>query len=619
LKKLNCPQKLLLLNEKDHTMKTRLQLYTPPLRTLKLFIILTLLFIGPARITPASFTATADSTNAEPASTAAVKWHPGHYLTYMYDGQNTLDKLANLSDSRYDKIAGVKVKIHWGLLEETQGEIHFEIIDAMLNALPEDKALLPLILDRDFHIQCGSARLPDYVVHHPTYPAKSFADGNGCVPQVWEAEINDLKIAFYAAIGKHYDTNPRFEGFMIEETALSLDSGTYSKSDLRDEYIRLNSEVRAAMPHTHMFQGMNWLGGSHRCDNLRQLAEHFRTSTGSGITNPDTVPWRAKPLPGDDCSEKISGDFTDIPVYHIYRDYKNILPIAVGNDTSQLGDPGNPDTFNGKPMTMPNLVEAIYKMSMEGFNQDGEWIEGFGANYILWNAGFWSIEGGSQKGWEDAVLDFVNQPGHDTNHTCPSALICTDQPTPEPAFADVPPSHPNFEDVELLYEKGYTAGCSTDPLLYCPDQVMNRAESAVFVGRGIHGVDRLPEDPGTQDFADLDLASWAAKWAAALYEDGFTSGCGNDPLIFCPWQGHTRAEGAVFYLRMLHGADYLPPDPAYIFSDVQSSFWAARWVEAAYLDGILPACNDEPLMICPEGALTRGLAAHMMVAAKQLE
>ena len=62
-------------------------------------------------------------------------------------------------------------------------------------------------------------------------------------------------------------------------------------------------------------------------------------------------------------------------------------------------------------------------------------------------------------------------------------------------FVDVPLDHPYHDYIEVLYQEGYTAGCNTEPLMYCPEQVMNRAESAVFVERGIHNADYMPPEP----------------------------------------------------------------------------------------------------------------------------
>jgi len=190
----------------------------------------------------------------------------------------------------------------------------------------------------------------------------------------------------------------------------------------------------------------------------------------------------------------------------------------------------------------------------------------------------------------------------------------------QPTFADVPFDHWAHDYIEVLYQEGYVAGCSTEPLLYCPEQIMTRAESAVFVERGVHGTDYLPVQPTEQIFADVPLHEWFAKWSTALWEDGYTDGCGTNPLIYCPLQEHTRTEGCVFFLRMMHGVDYVPPDPEGMFVDVPLDWWGAKWVEAAYNAGLIPACETDPeLMFCPDDPLDRAMGAYMMVQAKGLE
>jgi hypothetical protein len=191
---------------------------------------------------------------------------------------------------------------------------------------------------------------------------------------------------------------------------------------------------------------------------------------------------------------------------------------------------------------------------------------------------------------------------------------------PVPTFADVPFDHPYHDDIEALYQAGYTAGCDTNPLRYCPEATMNRAESAVFVERGIHSTVYDPPTPALQVFADLPLDAWAANWVDGLWQDKYTAGCGTNPLVYCPWQGHTRAEGCVFYLRMLNGSNFEPPQPAtQTFGDVPLDAWYAKWVKAAYDAGLIAACQTSPeLRFCPNDPLTRALAAHMMVQAKGL-
>ena len=187
-------------------------------------------------------------------------------------------------------------------------------------------------------------------------------------------------------------------------------------------------------------------------------------------------------------------------------------------------------------------------------------------------------------------------------------------------FVDVAPNHWAYDVIKILYDQGYISGCSADPLMYCPDDNMTRAESAVFVERGLNGSGFTPPSPSNKVFDDVPLTEWYAKWAGALLEDGYTSGCGMDPLVYCPLQQHTRTEGTVFFLRMLNGAAYIPPDPKGIFMDVAPGFWGEKWIEAAYDAGLIPACETSPeLKFCPDDPLDRAMAATMMVQAKGLQ
>jgi len=162
---------------------------------------------------------------------------------------------------------------------------------------------------------------------------------------------------------------------------------------------------------------------------------------------------------------------------------------------------------------------------------------------------YWTTDFGSTK-------DVVQPPPE----ACSPSVDPIPTPTqlPSTTFADVPVDHPYYDYIESLYQAGYTSGCSTDPLMYCPDRTMNRAESAVYVERGIHISEYDPVDPVEVVFADVALDSWYADWVHGLREDGYTAGCGINPLTYCPHQEHTRAEACVFYLRMMYGADYNP-------------------------------------------------------------
>jgi hypothetical protein len=185
-------------------------------------------------------------------------------------------------------------------------------------------------------------------------------------------------------------------------------------------------------------------------------------------------------------------------------------------------------------------------------------------------------------------------------------------------FKDVPYNHWAHDPIETLFQSGFVSGCATDPPLYCPERILNRAESSVFTLRGVYGAIEDPPypNPNSPTFSDVQPAFWGYGWIESLWQDGFTAGCNSDPLLYCPEDFHTRAEGSVFFLRIKHGPDYEPAPHQGLFSDVPSNAWYARWVEAAYNEGILPACQTDPLHFCPHDLLDRAWAAYMMVQAK---
>jgi hypothetical protein len=188
-------------------------------------------------------------------------------------------------------------------------------------------------------------------------------------------------------------------------------------------------------------------------------------------------------------------------------------------------------------------------------------------------------------------------------------------------FQDVPTDHWAYRDIQWLWEGGFVAGCSAAPRLYCPERPLNRAEAAVFIERGLRGGGYQPPQPGRSPFEDVALTDWFVDWVAQLWEDGYTAGCWADPPHFCPLQAHTRAEATVFFLRLLNGRDYLPPEPQELYyRDVPLEAWYAKWVAAADRAGLTRACEDPAnradTRFRPQDPITRAEAACMLVRAK---
>ena len=98
---------------------------------------------------------------------------------------------------------------------------------------------------------------------------------------------------------------------------------------------------------------------------------------------------------------------------------------------------------------------------------------------------------------------------------------------------------------EELVDRNITTGCKTDPLRYCPDQSVTRAQMATFL---VHAFD-LDTAPAA-GFADTAGSPHETN-IDALAAAGITTGCKTDPLRYCPDQSVTRAQMATFLHRAL--------------------------------------------------------------------
>ena len=179
-------------------------------------------------------------------------------------------------------------------------------------------------------------------------------------------------------------------------------------------------------------------------------------------------------------------------------------------------------------------------------------------------------------------------------------------------FADVPRSHFAWRYVESVYARGVTGGCATDPLRFCPDAAVSRAQMAVFLLRAKLGPAYVPP-PATGVFQDVPASDPFARWIEDLVTRGVAAGCSANPPLFCPTQSVTRAQSAPFLLVMEEGAGYVPPAATGVFQDVPVSDPFARWVEELVRRQVTGGCSAAPPLFCPGQAVTRAQAAVFLV------
>ena len=117
----------------------------------------------------------------------------------------------------------------------------------------------------------------------------------------------------------------------------------------------------------------------------------------------------------------------------------------------------------------------------------------------------------------------------------------------ESGFADVDFEKWWLAHVERLAELEVTSGCLVDPLRFCPDRSVTRAQMATLLVRAF-GLDAA--DPAGFTDTDTDGDAHAAN-IDALAAARVTAGCATDPLRYCPNKPATRAQMATVLARAL--------------------------------------------------------------------
>jgi hypothetical protein len=114
------------------------------------------------------------------------------------------------------------------------------------------------------------------------------------------------------------------------------------------------------------------------------------------------------------------------------------------------------------------------------------------------------------------------------------------------SFNDVPLNATYAPWVKQLAAEGITTGCGVGN--FCPLQVVNRAQMAIFLLRARHGATYSPPAVGDNTgFGDVPLDATYAAWVKQLAAEGITAGCGGSN--FCPLQNVNRAQMATFLVR----------------------------------------------------------------------
>jgi hypothetical protein len=114
-------------------------------------------------------------------------------------------------------------------------------------------------------------------------------------------------------------------------------------------------------------------------------------------------------------------------------------------------------------------------------------------------------------------------------------------------FADVPPTHPFYNQIEVMYQKGVTAGCATNPRRYCPDDAVTRWQFAIFMTRAVN-ISTF-NAPATQYFTDVNSGDFYFPFIQGMAYRGIMKSC-NQYNQFCPYQAVKRGDAAIEFKEL---------------------------------------------------------------------
>lgn len=458
-----------------------------------------------------------------PTASAAVKWHPGHYLfiTKPYDGYT--QEGASLAVNNVN-FKGVQLRYFWRQLETNQG-YQLSHLGGWLDYMQSHNkhiALLAMLQTYDSSPQC----VPDYMLTDPIYEGGQYlyhGIQNGqevitrCTPKFWVPAVTDRVIALETAISQAFDSHPALEIFNRAELAVNPISDDQSYLNHGGNNGVLNEATRELgvingnlFKHTSVLVGANWVSN----DRFFKKTEEG----GNGIWGPDVIIRTDNPkiLTGQD-SRTQQNMPTMYPFFPIYRPR---IPLGIA-------DQGPDKRF------APHYPDYITMDDIWGFIITDPTL--LYVNYTFWTpyASF----------FKNVELPYINaHNGQIVNTACPQSIIthkggCDtssggggggDTTAPTLAVVTPVPSVTRDNTPNLTFsstESGtvaYTGDCSSNTTA-----VTNGNNTITFstLARGTHSncALRVTDAAGNQS-SSLTLASFLITYTSDLNKDRSVNG-----------------------------------------------------------------------------------------------
>jgi len=180
------------------------------------------------------------------------------------------------------------------------------------------------------------------------------------------------------------------------------------------------------------------------------------------------------------------------------------------------------------------------------------------------------------------------------------------------AFTDVPSTSPYYDFINVLSSWQITTGCSANPPLFCPTNIVTRDQIATFVIRSMLG--NTFTYSNTPHFTDVPATSPFFPYIQKLADLGLTHGC--TATTYCPGNPVLRQDAAVLLVRgkleSLFGDNFTFPTTPF-FTDVPATSPQFPYVQKMYELGLTTGCSAT--QFCPTATMTRQEAAVFLTRA----
>jgi hypothetical protein len=176
-------------------------------------------------------------------------------------------------------------------------------------------------------------------------------------------------------------------------------------------------------------------------------------------------------------------------------------------------------------------------------------------------------------------------------------------------FADVPTSHPFYNEISKLSARGVTLGCGGGN--FCPNSQVTREQMAAFIIRALGEFN--PPAPPSQRFSDVPPTNPFYNFIDRMAALNITLGCGGGN--YCPSSTVTREQMSAFIIRAL--GEFNPPTPpSQRFLDVPPTNPFYNFIDRMAALNITLGCGGGNY--CPSSTVTRAQMAAFLVRAFNL-